>query len=61
MRLSVDLFMYMAFWVHTGEGAINVAVGQNRGQEIRVNGPLGAPGQMRMDVGFHMQQGQGNY
>ncbi|XP_065142660.1 nuclear receptor coactivator 6 isoform X5 [Paramisgurnus dabryanus] len=41
-----------------GEGAINVAVGQNRVQEIRVNGPLGAPGQMRMDVGFHMQQGQ---
>ncbi|XP_051947282.1 nuclear receptor coactivator 6-like isoform X2 [Xyrauchen texanus] len=41
-----------------GEGAINVAVGQNRGQEIRVNGPLAAPGQMRMDVGFPMQQGQ---
>lgn len=48
-------------WVHAGEGAINVAVGQNRNQEIRVNGPLGAPGQMRMDAGFPMQQGQGNY
>lgn len=47
--------------IHTGEGAINVAVGQNRSQEVRVNGPLGAPGQMRMDVGFSMQQGQGNY
>uniref|UniRef100_A0A1A8D2B9 Nuclear receptor coactivator 6 n=1 Tax=Nothobranchius kadleci TaxID=1051664 RepID=A0A1A8D2B9_NOTKA len=35
-----------------GEGAINVAVGPNRGQEVRVNGPIGAPGQMRMDGGF---------
>ncbi|XP_034551127.1 nuclear receptor coactivator 6 isoform X2 [Notolabrus celidotus] len=35
-----------------GEGAINVAMGPNRGQEVRVNGPIGAPGQMRMDVGF---------
>ncbi|XP_026097242.1 nuclear receptor coactivator 6-like isoform X3 [Carassius auratus] len=41
-----------------GEGAINVAVGQGRSQEVRVNGPLGAPVQMRMDVGFPMQQGQ---
>lgn len=48
-------------WVHTGEGAINVAVGQNRGQEVRVNGPLGAPGQIRMDAGFTMQQAQGNF
>ncbi|KAJ8408054.1 hypothetical protein AAFF_G00262820 [Aldrovandia affinis] len=42
-----------------GEGAINVAMGQNRGQEVRVNGPIGAANQMRMDVGFPMQQGPG--
>uniref|UniRef100_A0A3Q1GRV4 Nuclear receptor coactivator 6 TRADD-N domain-containing protein n=1 Tax=Acanthochromis polyacanthus TaxID=80966 RepID=A0A3Q1GRV4_9TELE len=42
-----------------GEGAINVAVGPNRGQEVRVNGPIGAPGQMRMDVGFPGQPGSG--
>uniref|UniRef100_A0AAY5EXW4 Nuclear receptor coactivator 6 TRADD-N domain-containing protein n=1 Tax=Electrophorus electricus TaxID=8005 RepID=A0AAY5EXW4_ELEEL len=50
-----------------GEGPINVAAGQNRGQEMRVNGPLvapgapGTPGQMRMDVGFPIQQGPGNF
>ena len=43
----------------SGEGPINVAVGPNRGQEIRVNGPLGAPGQMRMDVGFPGPTGPG--
>lgn len=43
----------------SGEGAINVAMGQNRGQEVRVNGPLAAANQMRMDVGFPMQQGPG--
>uniref|UniRef100_A0A3B3ZUL9 Nuclear receptor coactivator 6 TRADD-N domain-containing protein n=1 Tax=Periophthalmus magnuspinnatus TaxID=409849 RepID=A0A3B3ZUL9_9GOBI len=32
-----------------GEGAINVVPGPNRGQ---VNGPIGGPSQMRMDVGF---------
>ncbi|TNN52251.1 Nuclear receptor coactivator 6 [Liparis tanakae] len=42
-----------------GEGAINVAVGPIRGQEVRVNGPIGAPGQMRMDVGFPGQPGPG--
>lgn len=42
-----------------GEGAINVAMGPNRGQEVRVNGPIGAPGQMRMDVGFPGQPGSG--
>ncbi|XP_061836535.1 uncharacterized protein ncoa6 isoform X2 [Nerophis lumbriciformis] len=42
-----------------GEGAINVAGGPNRGQEVRVNGPIGAPGQMRMDVGFPGQPGPG--
>lgn len=43
----------------SGEGAINVAVGPNRAQEVRVNGPIGAPGQMRMDVGFPGQPGSG--
>ncbi|XP_033982359.1 nuclear receptor coactivator 6-like [Trematomus bernacchii] len=42
-----------------GEGAINVAVGPIRGQEVRVNGPIGGPGQMRMDVGFPGQPGTG--
>uniref|UniRef100_A0A665UCI0 Nuclear receptor coactivator 6 n=1 Tax=Echeneis naucrates TaxID=173247 RepID=A0A665UCI0_ECHNA len=42
-----------------GEGAINVAMGPNRGQEVRVNGPIGAPGQMRMDVNFPGQPGPG--
>lgn len=43
----------------SGEGAINVALAQNRGQDVRVNGPVGPPGQTRMDVGFPMQQGPG--
>lgn len=34
-------------------------MGPNRGQEVRVNGPIGAPGQMRMDVGFPGQPGSG--
>lgn len=42
-----------------GEGAINVAVGPNRGAEVRVNGPMVAPGQMRMDSGFLGQPGPG--
>nr|XP_029479160.1 nuclear receptor coactivator 6-like isoform X1 [Oncorhynchus nerka] len=42
-----------------GEGTINVAIGQNRGQEVRVNGPIGASGQMRMDLGFPGQAGPG--
>lgn len=36
-----------------------MAVGPNRGQEVRVNGPIGAPGQMRLDVGFPGQPGPG--
>lgn len=36
-----------------------MAVGPNRGQEVRVNGPIGAPGQMRMDIGFAGQPGPG--
>lgn len=36
-----------------------MAIGPNRGQEVRVNGPIGAPGQMRMDVGFPGQPGSG--
>lgn len=32
-----------------------MAVGPNRGQEVRVNGPIGASGQMRMDSGFSGQ------
>ncbi len=36
-----------------------MAVGPNRGQEVRINGPIGAPGQMRMDVSFPVQPGPG--
>ena len=42
-----------------GEGPIQVAMGQNRGPEVRVNGPIGMPGQMRMDMGFQGQPGPG--
>lgn len=34
-------------------------MGPNRGQEVRVNGPMGAPGQIRMDAGFPGQPGPG--
>lgn len=36
-----------------------MAVGPNRAQEVRVNGPIGAPSQMRMDVNFPGQPGPG--
>lgn len=36
-----------------------MAVGPNRAQEVRVNGPIGAHGQMRMDVNFPGQPGPG--
>eukprot|EP00061_Rhincodon_typus_P018180 g47244.t1 len=38
-----------------GEGVINLALGQQRGQEIRVNGPVN---QIRMESGFSLQGGQ---
>lgn len=59
-RYQLDL-QYHFFSLCSGEGAINVAGGPNRGQEVRVNGPIGAPGQMRMDVGFPGQPGPGIY
>ncbi|XP_069740346.1 nuclear receptor coactivator 6 isoform X2 [Narcine bancroftii] len=39
-----------------GEGVINLALVQQRGQEIRVNGPVN---QIRMEPGFSLQGGQG--
>uniref|UniRef100_A0A8C4V7W1 Nuclear receptor coactivator 6 n=1 Tax=Falco tinnunculus TaxID=100819 RepID=A0A8C4V7W1_FALTI len=42
-----------------GEGAINLALAQNRSQDVRINGPLGASNSMRMETGFPMQGGQG--
>uniref|UniRef100_UPI00398EB416 nuclear receptor coactivator 6 isoform X3 n=1 Tax=Pristiophorus japonicus TaxID=55135 RepID=UPI00398EB416 len=39
-----------------GEGVINLALVQHRGQEIRVNGPVN---QIRMEPGFSLQGGQG--
>ncbi|KGL94362.1 Nuclear receptor coactivator 6 [Charadrius vociferus] len=42
-----------------GEGAINLALAQNRSQDVRINGPLGASNAVRMESGFPMQGGQG--
>ncbi|XP_061297573.1 nuclear receptor coactivator 6 isoform X6 [Pezoporus flaviventris] len=42
-----------------GEGAINLALAQNRSQDVRINGPLGASNSVRMEAGFPMQGGQG--
>ncbi|KAM8798233.1 nuclear receptor coactivator 6 [Eudromia elegans] len=42
-----------------GEGAINLALAQNRSQDVRINGPLGANSSIRMETGFPMQGGQG--
>ncbi|XP_065610380.1 nuclear receptor coactivator 6 isoform X3 [Cyrtonyx montezumae] len=42
-----------------GEGAINLALAQNRSQDVRINGPLGANNSVRMETGFSMQGGQG--
>ncbi|XP_025893075.1 nuclear receptor coactivator 6 isoform X3 [Nothoprocta perdicaria] len=42
-----------------GEGAINLALAQNRSQDVRINGPLGANNSIRMETGFPMQGGQG--
>ncbi|XP_074867977.1 nuclear receptor coactivator 6 isoform X2 [Carettochelys insculpta] len=42
-----------------GEGAINLALGQNRSQDVRINGPLGAGNSVRMETGFPIQGGQG--
>ncbi|XP_051489413.1 nuclear receptor coactivator 6 isoform X3 [Apus apus] len=42
-----------------GEGAINLALAQNRSQDVRINGPLGASNALRMETGFPMQGGQG--
>ncbi|XP_075438047.1 nuclear receptor coactivator 6 isoform X2 [Ascaphus truei] len=42
-----------------GEGSINLAVAQARGQEVRMNGPMAPNNAMRMDAGFPMQVGAG--
>ncbi|XP_064023905.1 nuclear receptor coactivator 6-like isoform X2 [Pogoniulus pusillus] len=42
-----------------GEGAINLALAQSRSQDVRINGPLGAGGSVRLEAGFPMQGGQG--
>lgn len=44
-----------------GEGAINLALAQNRSQDVRINGPLGASNSVRMETGFPMQGGQGKF
>ncbi|XP_048351897.1 nuclear receptor coactivator 6 isoform X2 [Sphaerodactylus townsendi] len=42
-----------------GEGAINLALAQNRGQEMRINGPVGPGNSVRMETGFPLQTNQG--
>ncbi|XP_032625543.1 nuclear receptor coactivator 6 isoform X2 [Chelonoidis abingdonii] len=42
-----------------GEGAINLALGQNRSQDVRINGPMAAGNSIRMETGFSIQGGQG--
>ncbi|KAK2511706.1 Ncoa6 [Columba guinea] len=42
-----------------GEGAINLALAQHRGQDVRINGPLGAGSAVRVETAFPMQGGQG--
>ncbi|KAG8446223.1 hypothetical protein GDO86_013899 [Hymenochirus boettgeri] len=42
-----------------GEGAINLALSQNRSQEVRMNGPMAAGSAMRIDGSFAMQGGAG--
>ncbi|XP_020854203.1 nuclear receptor coactivator 6 isoform X2 [Phascolarctos cinereus] len=42
-----------------GEGAINLALAQNRSQDVRMNGPMGAGNSVRMETGFPMASGPG--
>ncbi|XP_036868792.2 nuclear receptor coactivator 6 isoform X2 [Manis javanica] len=42
-----------------GEGAINLALAQNRSQDVRMNGPMGAGSSVRMEAGFPMAGGPG--
>uniref|UniRef100_G3U3W0 Nuclear receptor coactivator 6 n=1 Tax=Loxodonta africana TaxID=9785 RepID=G3U3W0_LOXAF len=42
-----------------GEGAINLALAQNRNQDVRMNGPVGAGNSVRMEAGFPMAGGPG--
>ncbi|XP_027723074.1 nuclear receptor coactivator 6 isoform X5 [Vombatus ursinus] len=41
------------------EGAINLALAQNRSQDVRMNGPMGAGNSVRMETGFPMASGPG--
>lgn len=43
----------------SGEGAINLALAQNRSQDVRMNGPMGAGSSVRMEAGFPMAGGPG--
>ncbi|XP_062834883.1 nuclear receptor coactivator 6 isoform X1 [Anolis carolinensis] len=42
-----------------GEGAINLSLAQNRGQDVRINGPVGQGNSVRMETGFSMPGNQG--
>ncbi|XP_027974410.1 nuclear receptor coactivator 6 isoform X4 [Eumetopias jubatus] len=42
-----------------GEGAINLALTQNRSQDVRMNGPMGAGNSVRMEAAFPMAGGPG--
>ncbi|XP_042321777.1 nuclear receptor coactivator 6 isoform X2 [Sceloporus undulatus] len=42
-----------------GEGAISLSLAQNRGQDVRINGPVGQGNTVRMETGFPMPGNQG--
>ncbi|XP_032074153.1 nuclear receptor coactivator 6 isoform X2 [Thamnophis elegans] len=42
-----------------GEGAINLALTQNKSQDLRINGPVGQGNTVRMETGFPMPGSQG--
>nr|XP_034979809.1 nuclear receptor coactivator 6 [Zootoca vivipara]XP_034979810.1 nuclear receptor coactivator 6 [Zootoca vivipara]XP_034979811.1 nuclear receptor coactivator 6 [Zootoca vivipara] len=42
-----------------GEGAINLSLAQNRGQDVRINGPIRQNNSVRMETGFPIPGNQG--
>lgn len=51
----------LQFLIISDEGAINLSLAQNRGQDVRINGPVGPGSAVRMETGFPMQSSQGNH
>lgn len=52
-------FSFLTWLSFSGEGAINLALAQNRSQDVRMNGPMGAGNSVRMEAGFPMAGGPG--